>query len=62
VVIGNEAEGLDAVTVAACDATVSIPMAGRSESLNAGVAASLIVFEAMWQRQSTTPPPPPPSL
>jgi TrmH family RNA methyltransferase len=62
VVIGNEADGLDADAIAACDERVSIRMQGRSESLNAGVAASLIVFEAMWQRQGTTPPAPPPSL
>ena len=49
VVIGNEADGLDAMTIDQCDMTISIPMAGRSESLNAGVAASLIAFEALWQ-------------
>ena len=62
VVIGNEADGLDPAAVEACDERVSIPMAGRSESLNAGVAASLIVFESLWQRQNTTAPPSPPSL
>ena len=62
VVIGNEADGLDAAAIEACDERVSIPMAGSSESLNAGVAASLIVFEALWQRQNTIAPPPPPSL
>ena len=62
VVIGNEAEGLDEAAVAACDERVSIPMAGRSESLNAGVAAALIAFESLWQRQSTIAPSPPPSL
>jgi hypothetical protein len=50
VVIGNEAEGLGDAAVAACH-SISIPMAGRGESLNAGVAASLIAFEALWQRQ-----------
>ena len=50
-VIGNEADGLDEVTIALCDETISIPMDGRSESLNAGVAASLIAFEALWQRR-----------
>jgi TrmH family RNA methyltransferase len=62
VVIGNEADGLDADAVAQCDGAVTIPMAGRSESLNAGVAASLIAFEALWQRSSATPSPPTPSL
>jgi TrmH family RNA methyltransferase len=62
VVIGNEAEGLSDDVIAQCDQTVSIPMAGRSESLNAGVAASLIAFEALWQRGNANNPPPPPSL
>ena len=38
-----------------CDGSISIPMAGRSESLNAGVAASLIAFEALWQRERQHP-------
>ncbi|MBW4029497.1 MAG: RNA methyltransferase [Acidobacteria bacterium] len=54
VVIGNEATGLDEGAVARCDAALSIPMVGRSESLNAGVAASLIAFEALRQRGDTT--------
>jgi TrmH family RNA methyltransferase len=62
VVIGNEADGLSADVVALCDRSISIPMAGKSESLNAGVAASLIAFEALWQRGSAINPPPPPSL
>ena len=49
VVIGNESDGLDTTTIDQCDMTISIPMTGRSESLNAGVAASLIAFEALWQ-------------
>jgi TrmH family RNA methyltransferase len=54
VVIGNEATGLEGDAVARCDETLSIPMAGRAESLNAGVAASLIAFEALAQRSDTT--------
>jgi TrmH family RNA methyltransferase len=54
VVIGNEAAGLDSEAVTLCDEMVSIEMAGRSESLNAGVAASLIAFEALHQRRATT--------
>jgi len=50
-VVGNESGGLDATTIARCDATVTIPMAGRSESLNAGVAVSLLAYEAMRQRR-----------
>ena len=62
VVIGNEASGLDEATVALCDGAVTIEMAGASESLNAGVAGSLVAFEALWQRQATMSPPPSPSL
>jgi TrmH family RNA methyltransferase len=62
VIIGNEAEGLDATVIDRCDGAITIPMAGRSESLNAGVAASLIAFEAFWQRQDSTPGSPTPSL
>ena len=62
VVIGNESEGLSADVIAQCDRSISIPMAGRSESLNAGVAASLIAFEALWQRGNAITSPPTPSL
>ncbi len=50
VVIGNESAGLDDATVASCDGTLRIAMAGTAESLNAGVAASLIAFAAQWWR------------
>jgi TrmH family RNA methyltransferase len=62
VVIGNEAEGLSDDVIVKCDRSISIPMAGRSESLNAGVAASLIAFEALWQRGNAITEPPTPSL
>lgn len=61
-VIGNEAQGLEPHDVARCDQSISIVMAGRSESLNAGVAASLVAFEAMWQRRDLPTIPPSPSL
>lgn len=54
VVIGNEAAGLDDSSVDRCDEAMTIPMAGRSESLNAGVAAALIAFEALHQRSGAT--------
>ena len=62
VVIGNEADGLDDASIALCDGAITIEMAGASESLNAGVAGSLIAFEALWQREDTTSAPPTPSL
>jgi TrmH family RNA methyltransferase len=62
VVIGNEALGLDDESVALCDGAISIHMSGASESLNAGVAGSLIAFEAMWRREGATSTFPTPSL
>jgi TrmH family RNA methyltransferase len=62
VVIGNEADGLDVATIERCDQTISIPMDGQSESLNAGVAASLIAFEALYQRRDAGAAPSPRSL
>ncbi len=44
-VIGNEANGLSAATIDACAHRLTIPMAGRAESLNAAVAASLVMWE-----------------
>ena len=44
VVIGNEGHGLSPETVAACDASVFIPMTARAESLNAAVAASILMW------------------
>lgn len=62
VAIGNEATGLDSETVALFGRALSIAMVGASESLNAGVAASLVAFEAFRQREVATPSSPPPSL
>lgn len=44
-VIGNEGNGLSPETVAACVERVTIPMAGRAESLNASLAAGIIMWE-----------------
>ncbi|MEZ5310951.1 MAG: RNA methyltransferase [Microthrixaceae bacterium] len=51
IVVGNEAHGLDGDTIAACDGSVSIPMSGRVESLNAAMAATIVLFEAARQRR-----------
>ena len=45
VVIGNEGHGLSSETIRACDASVYIPMAEGVESLNAAVAASVLMWE-----------------
>ncbi len=49
-VLGNEANGLPAPAAGALDGWVTIPMAGRSESLNVGMAAAVLCFEAARQR------------
>lgn len=50
--IGNEAAGLKEETAALADARVKIPLEGRVESLNAAVAASVLMFEAARQRRA----------
>ena len=53
--IGNEANGLsDALTEAASEKII-IPMAGGAESLNAAMAAGILLFEASRQRRVLTP-------
>lgn len=49
--IGNEGNGLTERTAALADSHIKIPMAGKVESLNAAVAAALLVFEAARQRR-----------
>ena len=44
-VIGNEGHGLSESVIAACDRGVCIPVEADTESLNAGVAAALIMWE-----------------
>lgn len=50
--IGNEASGLTDETAALADCLVRIPMEGKVESLNAAVAASVLMFEAARQRRN----------
>ena len=51
VFLGNESSGLDPDLSGALTGTVGIPMAGRAESLNVGVACAVISFEAFRQRR-----------
>lgn len=44
-VVGSEADGISPELLALCDAAVTIPMAGRAESLNAAVAAAVMMYE-----------------
>ena len=50
VLLGGEGNGLPASLLALADARVSIPMRAPVESLNVGVAAALIAYEAARQR------------
>jgi 23S rRNA (guanosine2251-2'-O)-methyltransferase len=50
-VMGAEGKGLRPRVLASCDAAVSIPMAGRIESLNVSTAAAVLLFEAARQRR-----------
>ena len=50
VVIGNEGEGLSRLVREKCDFLVRIPMRGQTESLNASVAAALVMFEVARKR------------
>jgi len=45
VIIGNEGRGLSRTALELCDRRVVIPMNGRADSLNAGVAASIVIYE-----------------
>jgi 23S rRNA (guanosine2251-2'-O)-methyltransferase len=49
-VLGSEGKGLRQRVAKTCDELVSIPVAGRIGSLNASVAAAVILFEARRQR------------
>jgi TrmH family RNA methyltransferase len=48
--VGNEGAGLSAGLEGACKVRARIPMPGKVESLNAGVAGSLALFECVRQR------------
>lgn len=49
-IIGNEAHGISAEGLACATHRIGIPMVGRAESLNAAIAGSVILFEALRQR------------
>jgi tRNA G18 (ribose-2'-O)-methylase SpoU len=51
-VIGNEGTGIRPELLAMCDDLVTIPQAGRVESLNAAVSAGILLYEVARQRRS----------
>ncbi len=50
IVIGSEGEGMSRIVREHCDFLVKIPMLGQTESLNASVAAGVLLYEAVRQR------------
>lgn len=50
-IIGNEANGLSERATEKADRLIRIPMAGKVESLNAAVAAAILMYEAARQRR-----------
>ncbi|MFE3442132.1 23S rRNA (guanosine(2251)-2'-O)-methyltransferase RlmB [Nocardia sp. NPDC059180] len=52
IVVGSEGKGLSRLVRESCDAILSIPMAGPVESLNASVAAGVVLAEVARQRRA----------
>ena len=49
-VIGNEGKGISRIVRENCDYIASIPMTGKVNSLNASVAAGIIIYEIINKR------------
>lgn len=54
IVVGGEGKGASELVKKRCDYLISIPMRGKIGSLNASVAAALVMYEALRQRQADT--------
>ena len=50
-VVGSEGQGLGRLVKQTCDYLVGLPMLGQISSLNAGIAGSIVLYEAWRQRQ-----------
>ena len=51
IVIGNEGAGMSSLVMKNCDFIVNIPMIGKINSLNASVAAGIMIYEVVRQRR-----------
>ncbi len=51
IVVGSEGKGLSRLVKETCDEIVSIPMKGQVNSLNASVAGSVLLYEALRQKE-----------
>jgi 23S rRNA (guanosine2251-2'-O)-methyltransferase len=54
-VMGAEGKGLRPRVAGACDELVSIPLQGRIDSLNVGVAAGVLLYEILQRRLDSSP-------
>jgi 23S rRNA (guanosine2251-2'-O)-methyltransferase len=50
-VIGSEGEGISRLVLENCDLVASIPMKGETGSLNAAVAAAILMYEKVRQEK-----------
>ncbi|MBB6218252.1 TrmH family RNA methyltransferase [Anaerosolibacter carboniphilus] len=50
IIVGNEANGVQQEDIMSSDILIKIPMLGKAESLNASVAASIVMYEVVRQR------------
>ena len=55
IVVGAEGSGVSRLTKEHCDFVVSLPMNGQVNSLNASVAAAIVIYEAVRQRSGLPP-------
>ena len=53
-VVGNEGKGISRLVREHCDLLIKLPMRGQVNSLNAAVAGSIALYEALRQREKTT--------
>ena len=51
IVIGNEGNGIGLLTAKKCDGIISLPMCGKINSLNASVAAGVLMYEVVRKRR-----------
>jgi len=52
IVIGNEANGVSDKVLETVDEKIKIPMAGKTESLNASVATAIVLYEVVRQKMT----------
>ena len=52
--VGSEGQGVSALVRKRCDGALALPMRGHIELLNAAVAGSVVLYEAVRQRQSAS--------